>query len=94
MYISFFTDLKLSAQRSSVQTVALLNEKVVKKVGLKECLEATTDGYGVLEDLRNLVVNGYYDEKTGRMLQVRIVCSLGDNLEQNEGDYRTNKFPA
>ena len=67
-----------------------MNHNVVNKVGLKNCLDATVEDQGVMEDLRSLVINGFYDEKMGKTLQVRVVCSLGDNLEQNDGDYRTS----
>ena len=35
-------------------------------------------------DLEDLVNNGLYDKKTNSTIQVRIISSLGDNLEQNE----------
>ena len=37
-----------------------------------------------MSDLKRLVLEGLFDKKTNIALQVRIVCSLGDNLEQNE----------
>jgi hypothetical protein len=39
--------------------------------------------YEITQPLKELVTGGIYDPITKRMLQVRIICSLGDNLEQN-----------
>ena len=38
----------------------------------------------VWSELKNLVNEGIFDEKTNSILQVRVISSLGDNLEQNE----------
>ena len=37
-----------------------------------------------MTELKDLVNNGLYDKKTNSIIQVRIISSLGDNLEQNE----------
>ena len=35
-------------------------------------------------ELENLVKEGYYDYKTKKTFQVRVIACLGDNLEQNQ----------
>ena len=37
---------------------------------------------------KDLVENGIFDEKSQTTLQVRVMCSLGDNLEQNEVEFQ------
>ena len=78
IYYSPITDLKVASNRSTVQTLALLFPSDVKEFGLSKCLETS------IKELRLLVENGCFDEKSQHTLQVRLIASLGDNLEQNE----------
>jgi hypothetical protein len=64
--------------RSTIQTLALLKSKDVEKFGYHKCLKY------VMLDLEKLVDEGLIDERTGKILQVRVICSLGDNLENNQ----------
>lgn len=76
MYYSPFASLHIGSRRSMVQTIALLEAKDVENFGLKFCLENT------MAELKHLVTSGIYDEKTKNQIQIRIIASLGDNLEQ------------
>ena len=64
------------SKRATIQTLALLFESDVEFFGLSFCLKQTID------ELRTLVDQGIYDEKLKRKITVRIMCCLGDNLEQ------------
>ena len=75
-YCSAFTSLEAGSQRSSVITIALVYEKDIQFFGLAFCLKKT------IEELSNLVKFGIYDKKLKKTLEVRVICSLGDNLEQ------------
>ena len=78
VYYSIFSDMKICALQCSIQLLALLDSKDIKKFGLNKCLEPT------INDLKNIVSNGVYDEYSGTTLQCRVVSCLGDNLEQNQ----------
>ena len=74
VYYSPFTNLKVASKRSTVQTLALIYPKDVEEHGLGRCLEK------VIFDLKELVIHGLFDEKSGKTLQIRVICNLGDNL--------------
>ena len=74
VYITIFNDLRISANRNTIQTVALLYPRDIKEYGLSRCLKV------VIEELERLVREGLPDPKTNNILQVRVICSLGDNL--------------
>ena len=76
MYYSPFVSLQVGSKRSTIQTIALLEAKDIENLGLKYCLQST------MLELRSLVINGIYDAKTEKNIDVRIIASLGDNLEQ------------
>ena len=78
VYYSPISNLKVSSNRSTVQTVGLLYPKDVKEFGLQKCLVPS------MTELKQLVNNGFFDEKSKTNLQVRVIASLGDNLEQHE----------
>ena len=71
-----FDDILIASKRSLVQTICLLLQSDIDKFGLKECLEE------VLLELRSIVLQGIFDKKSNKNLQVRVIASLGDNLEQ------------
>ena len=75
-YYSIFTSLESCSKLDLIQTLALLFEKDVEFFGLSVCLKATID------ELKKLVLEGLYDKKFKRHIQVRVISSLGDNLEQ------------
>ena len=77
-YYSPFVTLEVGSKRSSIQTLALLLQKDIEHFKLNVCLQK------VITDLKNLVIEGIYDKKTDKIIQVRVMCSLGDNLEQVE----------
>ena len=77
MYYSLFDDTSIASQRATVQTICLLLQSDIDLFGLNMCLEKT------MLELRNLVHQGLFDKKSNKILQVRIIASLGDNLEQN-----------
>jgi hypothetical protein len=58
VYYSVFSDLTIASKRSTIQTVALLNNKDIENFGLSKCLEP------VMNELKELVIHGYYDKKT------------------------------
>ena len=64
----------MCANRSTIQTAALLFPKDQAKYGLRHCLKF------IMQELEDLVNNGLYDLKTDSTLQFRVICSLGDNL--------------
>ena len=74
VYITIFNDLRISANRSTIQTVALIFPKDTKKYGLPHCLQF------VIQELESLVHEGLTDPKTNNNLQFRVIASLGDNL--------------
>ena len=78
IYYSPITDLKLASNRGTVQTLALLFPSDVKEFGLSKCLETS------IKELRLLVENGCFNEKSQHTLQLRVIASLGDSLEMNE----------
>ena len=78
VYYSPFDSLEVASHQSTVQTLALLSQKDVERFTLRICLEET------MLDLKNLVNTGIFDKKMNKILQVRVMCSLGDNLEQNQ----------
>ena len=71
MYVSFLMDMKFASKRGTVQTVCLVSSKDIETFGLSFCLRKT------ISDLRNLVTDGYYDEKLKMRVQVRVIASLG-----------------
>ena len=73
-YYTPFHDLRVSAIRSTVQTLCLLYPKDVEKFGLDVCLQP------VMKDLSKLVQNGLFDRRTNSILQVRVIANIGDNL--------------
>ena len=77
-YYSLLSDIEVCALRSTIQTIALLDSKDISQFGLSKCLEKP------INDLKELVVNGFYDEQRDITLQVRVISCLGDNLGQNE----------
>ena len=77
-YYSPFSDLRIASKRSAIQTLALVDSKDIKELGMSTCLEAT------IADLKNIVINGYFDKKLQTNIQVRVIACLGDNLGQNE----------
>ena len=68
----------MASKRSTVQTLGLVYQKDVDEFGLETCLTP------IMSELKEMVLEGIYDEKTKHNLQVRVVASLGDNLEQVE----------
>ena len=78
MYYSSYTDIRVSSKRSTVQTICLVQQKDIDTFGLNLCIKEE------IQDLRTLVEQGIYDEKTKTNLQVRVIACLGDNLGQNE----------
>ena len=69
--------LEVASKRSCIQTAGLAFQKDVDDFGLDMCFEQT------MLEWKMLVEEGFFDEKTQTTLSVRIICSLGDNLEQN-----------
>ena len=61
----------MSSQRSTIQTIALVQSKDIAEFGLKRCLKE------ILSELNTLITEGYYDAKLKTTLQVRVICSLG-----------------
>ena len=53
---------------------------------IENCLKS------IIEDLKALVENGIWDETFKKRLQIRIIASLGDNLEQNDLAGLTSNF--
>ena len=76
VYYSVMSDLKVCSLRSTVQTICLLLQSDVDFFGLSICLEET------IAQLKVLVDEGLYDSLTKTNVSVRVICSLGDNLEQ------------
>ena len=70
--------LEVGSKRPCIQTAGLAMQKDVDDFGLDVCFEETMSEWKVL------VEEGFFDEKTQTTLSVRIICSLGDNLEQND----------
>ena len=70
--------LEVGSKRPCIQTAGLAFQKDVDDFGLDICFEET------MSELKVLVEEGFFDEKTQTTLSVRIICSLGDNLEQND----------
>jgi len=68
----------VASKRSTVQTLGLVFQKDVDEFGIEKCLEP------IMSELKKLVLEGIFDIKTKKVLQVRIVANLGDNLEQVE----------
>ena len=79
-------DILVSSKLSTVQTVALVEDKDIIEFGLKRCLKE------ILSELDILIKEGFYDEKLKTTIQVRVICSLGDNLESNPICGLTKKF--
>ena len=77
-YFRILVNLQLSSKLASVETAALVLQKDVDDFGLAICLEET------MLELKTLVEEGFFDEKTQTTLSVRVIASLGDNLEQND----------
>ena len=77
-YYSPLADLKVAAKRSTIQTLSLIFQKDIDHFGLRKCLQNS------MQELKNLVDEGFFDEKSKTRLQVRVISNLGDNLEQNE----------
>ena len=73
-YYSAFSNLKVASKRSTVQTICLVDSKDIAEFGLSKCLEKS------IMDLKNIVINGIYDEKFQTFIQIRVICCLGDNL--------------
>ena len=73
-YYSAFSNLKVASKRSTVQTLCLVDSKDVAEFGLSKCLEKP------IMDLKNIVINGIYDEKFQTFIQIHVICCLGDNL--------------
>ena len=69
--------LEVASKRPCIQTAGLAFQKDVDDFGLDMCFEQT------MLEWKTLVEEGFFDEKTQTTLSVRIICSLGDNLEQN-----------
>ena len=78
VYYSPFSNLKIASKRSRIQTLCLIESKDVSEYGLSKCLETT------MTDLKDIVINGIFDKKLKMVIQVRVLCCLGDNLGQNE----------
>ena len=72
----FKINILIASKRSLVQTICLLLQSDIDEFGLKVCLEE------VLLELKNIVLEGIFDKKSNKNLQVRVIASLGDNLEQ------------
>ena len=73
-YYSGINSLKAGSNRSTIQTLAILDQKHIDHFGLSFCLRE------VMEEVKNLVQHGIYDNKSKKTLQVRVICQLGDNL--------------
>ena len=76
-YYSPFVNLVVASRRSTVQTIGLIFQRDIDHFGLNTCLK------NPISQLKSLVNEGFYDNETKRTFQVRVICSLGDNLEQN-----------
>ena len=70
-YYSLFTTLKAGSEKPTVQTIAILFEKDVNFFGLSVCLKRA------ISELKTLVLNGIYDQKLKKNLEIGVICSLG-----------------
>ena len=77
-YYNASDDIKVCARQSTIQLLALLDNKDISEFGLSKCLKIP------IEDLKNLVESGFYDKELDTTLEVRVIACLGDNLEQNQ----------
>ena len=73
MYITPIITLDLGSSRKTIQTLALVDQNDIDFFGHKKCLEHP------MQELKELVCNGIYDEVMQRNIQVRIICCLGDS---------------
>ena len=70
-YYSCFFLPEVASKRSLIQTVAVLLQKDIDEFGLDFCLKK------IMLELKSLVQDGLFDEKTKRRIQVRVICCLG-----------------
>ena len=77
-YYTPFCDPRTASRRATVQSICFIETKDIDEYGFSACVAT------LVEELRDLVVNGFTDEKSGQMYQVRLAGNLGDNLEQHQ----------
>ena len=78
VYYTPFVDLKFGSKRSTIQTLGLFKQSDIDHFTLRFCLQK------IVSKLKKLVSDGIYDPKTQQIIQVRLICCLGDNLGQVE----------
>ena len=76
VYYSAFDDIRICSRRSTVQTICLVLHEDIVEFGLNVCLAK------IMVELKDIVLQGIFDSKTSRNLQVRVICSLGRVCER------------
>ena len=74
VYYTACHDQKIASQRQTVQNVALIKQEDISNFGLSRCLNH------IIAELQNIIIEGLWDDKFKKKLNVRVICSLGDNL--------------